>query len=137
MTIGNMIALRQTNVIRMLAYSGVAQAGFMLAPLAVGSDLSARAVVTYLVIYAAMNLGAFAVVIAIARKTRSAEIDELRRPVRVRPRPHRASCRCSCSAWPASRRSAAGWPSSWCSARWPTPTPRRATCSAPSSPSTR
>ena len=74
MTIGNMIALRQTNVIRMLAYSGVAQAGFMLAPLAVGSDLSARAVVTYLVIYAAMNLGAFAVVIAIARKTRSAEI---------------------------------------------------------------
>ena len=75
MTIGNMIALRQTNVIRMLAYSGVAQAGFMLAPLAVGSELSARAVVTYLVIYAAMNLGAFACVIGIARKTRSAEID--------------------------------------------------------------
>lgn len=75
MTIGNMIALRQTNVIRMLAYSGVAQAGFMLAPLAVGSELSARAVVTYLVIYAAMNLGAFAVVIGIARKTRSAEIE--------------------------------------------------------------
>lgn len=75
MTIGNMIALRQTNIIRMLAYSGVAQAGFMLAPLAVGSDLSARAVVTYLVIYAAMNLGAFACVIGIARKTRSAEID--------------------------------------------------------------
>ncbi len=74
MTIGNMIALRQTNIIRMLAYSGVAQAGFMLAPLAVGSDLSARAVVTYLVIYAAMNLGAFACVIGIARKTRSAEI---------------------------------------------------------------
>ena len=74
MTIGNMIALRQTNVIRMLAYSGVAQAGFMLAPLAVESELSARAVITYLVIYAAMNLGAFAVVIGIARKTRSAEI---------------------------------------------------------------
>lgn len=75
MTVGNMIALRQTNVIRMLAYSGVAQAGFMLAPLAVGSELSARAVVTYLVIYAATNLGAFAVVIGIARKTRSAEIE--------------------------------------------------------------
>lgn len=74
MTIGNMIALRQTNIIRMLAYSGVAQAGFMLAPLAVESDLSARAVVTYLVIYAAMNLGAFAVVIAVARKTGSGEI---------------------------------------------------------------
>lgn len=74
MTVGNMIALRQSNVIRLLAYSGVAQAGFMLAPLAVGSDLSARAVVTYLVIYAAMNLGAFAAVIGIARKTRSAEL---------------------------------------------------------------
>jgi NADH-quinone oxidoreductase subunit N len=74
MTIGNLIALRQTNVVRLLAYSGVAQAGFMLAPLAVDSDLSLQAVITYLVIYAAMNLGAFAAVIGIARKTRSAEI---------------------------------------------------------------
>jgi NADH-quinone oxidoreductase subunit N len=77
MTVGNLIALRQTNIIRMLAYSGVAQAGFMLAPLAVaGSNPvgAGRAVVTYLLIYAAMNLGAFAVVLAVARKTRSAEI---------------------------------------------------------------
>jgi NADH-quinone oxidoreductase subunit N len=74
MTVGNLIALRQTNVIRMLAYSGVAQAGFILAPLSVASDLSLQAVITYLVIYAAMNLGAFAAVIAIARKTRSGEI---------------------------------------------------------------
>jgi NADH-quinone oxidoreductase subunit N len=74
MTIGNMIALRQTNVIRLLAYSGIAQAGFILAPLSVASELSLQAVVTYLVIYAAMNLGAFAAVIGIARKTRSAEI---------------------------------------------------------------
>ena len=74
MTIGNLIALRQTNVVRLLAYSGIAQAGFILAPLAVDSDLSLQAVVTYLVIYAAMNLGAFAAVIGIARKTRSAEI---------------------------------------------------------------
>jgi len=74
MTIGNLIALRQTNVVRLLAYSGVAQAGFILAPLSVESDLSLQAVVTYLVIYAAMNLGAFAAVIGIARKTRSAEI---------------------------------------------------------------
>ena len=74
MTIGNLIALRQTNVVRLLAYSGIAQAGFILAPLAVDSDMSLQAVVTYLVIYAAMNLGAFAAVIGIARKTRSAEI---------------------------------------------------------------
>jgi len=77
MTVGNLIALRQTNIIRMLAYSGVAQAGFMLAPLAViGTNPvgAGQAVITYLLIYAAMNLGAFAVVLAVARKTRSAEI---------------------------------------------------------------
>ncbi len=78
MTVGNLIALRQTNIVRLLAYSGVAQAGFMLAPLAVigsNSGGALRAVVTYLLIYAAMNLGAFAVVLAVARKTRSAEIE--------------------------------------------------------------
>jgi NADH-quinone oxidoreductase subunit N len=79
MTVGNVIALRQTNVVRMLAYSSVAQAGYMLAPFAVathsGRGDAVEAVVTYLLIYAAMNLGAFAVVMAVARKTRSAEKD--------------------------------------------------------------
>jgi NADH-quinone oxidoreductase subunit N len=80
MTIGNLIALRQTNMVRMLAYSGIAQAGYMLAPFAVAGTSEAvgqtalKAIVTYLVIYVVMNLGAFAVVIAVARKTRSAEI---------------------------------------------------------------
>jgi len=82
MTVGNLIALRQTNVVRMLAYSSVAQAGYMLVPFAVAGDrLNARtansaltAVIVYLLIYAAMNLGAFAVVIAVARKTGSGEI---------------------------------------------------------------
>jgi NADH-quinone oxidoreductase subunit N len=80
MTVGNLLALRQTNVVRMLAYSSVAQGGFILMPLAVlgQSDQtrqeSLTAVVTYLVVYAAMNLGAFAVVMAVARKTRSGEI---------------------------------------------------------------
>ena len=81
MTVGNLVALRQTNIVRMLAYSGVAQAGYMLAPLAVIGevpDTALGAVVTYLVIYAAMNLGAFAVVMAVARKTRSAEINDFR-----------------------------------------------------------
>lgn len=89
MTVGNTVALRQTNIVRMLAYSGVAHAGYMLAPLAVVStdvitsgggsvvvaDEALRAVITYLIIYAVTNLGAFAVVMAVARKTRSAEID--------------------------------------------------------------
>jgi len=78
MFVGNLIALRQTNLVRMLAYSGIAQAGYMLAPLAVIGDAAGnavlRSVVTYLIIYAVMNLGAFAVIIAVARKTRSAEL---------------------------------------------------------------
>jgi NADH-quinone oxidoreductase subunit N len=77
MTIGNVVALRQTNLVRMLAYSGVSQAGFMLVPLAVVGQIGGdtlTAVVTYLLIYAAMNLGAFTVVMAVARKTGSADI---------------------------------------------------------------
>jgi NADH-quinone oxidoreductase subunit N len=80
MTIGNLGALRQGNIVRLLAYSSIAQAGFMLVPFAaaatVGADLEEAfaATVIYLVIYAVMNLGAFSVVIAGARKTRSGEI---------------------------------------------------------------
>jgi NADH-quinone oxidoreductase subunit N len=81
MTVGNLVALRQTNVVRMLAYSGIAQAGYLMAPLAVAgtggetTEIALRAMVTFLAIYVVMNLGAFAVVIAVARKTRSAEIE--------------------------------------------------------------
>ncbi len=80
MTVGNLIALRQTNLVRMLAYSGIAQAGFILAPFVVidqNREAALSSIVTYLVIYAAMTLGAFAVIIAIARKTRSAEISSM------------------------------------------------------------
>jgi NADH-quinone oxidoreductase subunit N len=42
MTVGNLIALRQTNIVRLLAYSSVAQAGFILAPLAVVGDRGRR-----------------------------------------------------------------------------------------------
>jgi NADH-quinone oxidoreductase subunit N len=78
MTIGNVIALRQTNIVRMLAYSSVSQGGFILMPLAFISDGAAesalRAVVIYLLIYAFSNLGAFAVIISVARRTGSGEI---------------------------------------------------------------
>jgi NADH-quinone oxidoreductase subunit N len=63
MTVGNLLALVQTNVKRMLAYSSVAHAGYILVGLAVASPLGIAAVIYYLVAYAAMNLGAFAVVI--------------------------------------------------------------------------
>ncbi len=79
MTVGNVLALRQTNIVRMLAYSSVSQGGFILMPLAVAATGDAaepalQAVVAYLVIYAVMNLGAFAVVIAVGRHTRSGDI---------------------------------------------------------------
>ena len=79
MTIGNLVALKQTNIVRMLAYSSVSQGGFIMMPLAMAftdgsQEASLRAVVVYLIIYAATNLGAFAVVIAVSRKTRSGEI---------------------------------------------------------------
>ena len=79
MTVGNLVALKQKNIVRMLAYSSISQGGFILMPLAVAgtgdaAGPSLRAVVVYLVIYAATNLGAFAVVIAVARKTRSGDI---------------------------------------------------------------
>ncbi|MEQ1874684.1 MAG: NADH-quinone oxidoreductase subunit N [Ilumatobacteraceae bacterium] len=79
MTIGNLVALKQTNIVRMLAYSSVSQGGFILMPLAMAftdgsQEASLRAVIVYLIIYAATNLGAFAVVIAVSRKTRSGEI---------------------------------------------------------------
>ncbi len=80
MTVGNLAALRQTNIVRLLAYSSIAQAGFMLVPFAAaavaGADLEEAfsATIIYLVIYAVMNLGAFAVVIAGARVTRSGEL---------------------------------------------------------------
>ena len=80
MTIGNVLALRQSNIVRMLAYSSVSQGGFILMPLAFAGDPDAsgsalNAVVVYLLVYAFMNLGAFAVVIAVSRKTKSGEID--------------------------------------------------------------
>jgi NADH-quinone oxidoreductase subunit N len=79
MTVGNLLALRQTNIVRMLAYSSISQGGFILMPLAVAGTGDAagpalQAVIVYLLVYAAMNLGMFAVVIAASRSTRSGEI---------------------------------------------------------------
>jgi NADH-quinone oxidoreductase subunit N len=74
MLLGNVIALAQTNMVRLLAYSSVAQAGYMLVPFAVGSapnvdrDRAFQAVLVYLVYYGVTNLGAFAVVALISQR---------------------------------------------------------------------
>jgi NADH-quinone oxidoreductase subunit N len=60
--VGNLAALRQTDVKRMLAYSTIGHTGFLFTAVAANNALGARALVYYLVVYAAMNLGAFAVV---------------------------------------------------------------------------
>jgi NADH-quinone oxidoreductase subunit N len=65
MTVGNVIALRQRSAVRLLAWSTVAQAGYVLVPLAVSRSLQVSASVAYLVLYAVMNLGAFGVVSAV------------------------------------------------------------------------
>jgi NADH-quinone oxidoreductase subunit N len=82
MTIGNLVALRQTQAVRLLAYSSIAQAGYMLLPFAlVGASAATNreafaAAVTYILIYAVMTLGAFAVVTALARESRGLLISD-------------------------------------------------------------
>jgi NADH-quinone oxidoreductase subunit N len=65
---GNLAALVQTDVKRMLAYSSVSHAGFLLIPLATASAFGGRTLVFYLVSYGAMSIGAFAVVAARERE---------------------------------------------------------------------
>jgi NADH-quinone oxidoreductase subunit N len=67
--VGNVGAIGQSSVKRMLAYSSVAQAGYMLAGLVVSTKLGASALVFYLFAYTVMNLAAFAVIVARERET--------------------------------------------------------------------
>jgi len=68
MTVGNVSALLQTNVKRMLAYSSIAHAGYLLVGMVAGGELGGGAVLFYLIGYTLMTVGAFAVVIAIGRR---------------------------------------------------------------------
>jgi len=75
--VGNVGALGQTSLKRLLAYSGVAQAGYLLAGVIVATQLGAQATVFYLVVYLAMNLAAFAVVVARERASADVGGDDL------------------------------------------------------------
>jgi NADH-quinone oxidoreductase subunit N len=68
MTVGNVIAIAQDNIKRMLAYSSIAHAGYILVALATGTKLGSGGILFYLAAYTFMNLGAFAVVVALARR---------------------------------------------------------------------
>jgi NADH-quinone oxidoreductase subunit N len=67
--VGNVGALGQSSLKRMLAYSAVAQAGYMLAGVVVATELGIRATVFYLAVYLFMNMAAFAVIVARERET--------------------------------------------------------------------
>ena len=86
MTIGNFAALTQNNLKRMLAYSSIAHAGYILVALASHSDDGTAGAMFYLAAYALMNLGAFAVVIHISGKgEKHLRIDDLAGLARRQP----------------------------------------------------
>jgi NADH-quinone oxidoreductase subunit N len=68
MTLGNVVAVLQTNVKRMLAYSAIAHAGYILIGIVVHNNMGLSAVLFYLVIYTVMNLVAFSVVLSLSGK---------------------------------------------------------------------
>ena len=73
MVVGNFSALNQNNVKRMLAFSSIAHAGYMLLGFCVFNQSGIRAIIFYLVVYAFMNLGAFLVVAAVAEQNNDKE----------------------------------------------------------------
>lgn len=95
MTVGNLVALRQRHLVRLLAWSSVAQGGYILAPLGVAagavgrSDADLRragaAALAYLTLYVAMNLGAFSCVAWVSRRRPRNTIEDYQGLVRRSP----------------------------------------------------
>ncbi len=88
MTVGNLAALRQTEAVRLLAWSSVAQSGFILAPLAAGAahpGPARAATLAYLLAYAAMNLTAFTVVAVVGRHRPGLLVRDYRGLARTEP----------------------------------------------------
>jgi NADH-quinone oxidoreductase subunit N len=78
MTLGNLVAIVQDNLKRMLAYSSIAHAGYLLLGVVVGGPAGVQAITLYLAVYVVMNMGAFAVVSAVDRATGSERIADYR-----------------------------------------------------------
>jgi NADH-quinone oxidoreductase subunit N len=68
MTVGNLAAISQSNIKRLLAYSSISHAGYMLLGLIAGNDTGIQGIAVYILVYTFMNLGAFLVVVAMRRK---------------------------------------------------------------------
>ena len=76
MTVGNLVAIQQSSVKRMLAYSSIAHAGYMMMALPVMSQSGVYGIMMYLLMYLFMNLGAFYVVIYVQGKTGGESFDD-------------------------------------------------------------
>jgi NADH-quinone oxidoreductase subunit N len=78
LTVGNLAAISQTNVKRLLAYSGISHAGYMLLGLVAGNAAGIQGIGVYLVVYMFMNLGALLVIVAMRREgIQGEDIDDL------------------------------------------------------------
>ncbi len=75
--LGNLLALLQPNVKRLLAYSSIAHVGYLLVPFLVGGELAAEAVLLYLVAYTVMTLGSFGAVTLASSPFRGGDLDRL------------------------------------------------------------
>jgi len=73
MTVGNLAAINQTNIKRLLAYSSISHAGYMLLGLVAGNDTGIKGIAVYVLVYTFMNLGAFLVLVALRRQAASGE----------------------------------------------------------------
>jgi len=73
MTLGNILALSQTNIKRLLAYSSIAHAGYVLVALVGGGEQGVSSALFYLLVYIFMNIGAFAIVVVIGEKNTDLE----------------------------------------------------------------
>lgn len=76
MTLGNVVALTQRNIKRLLAYSSISHAGYVLLGVAAASELGVISVVYYFLVYTVTQIAAFAIVIIVWRKTGSDEIED-------------------------------------------------------------
>ncbi len=86
MFIGNLFALRQQNIKRFLAFSSIAQAGFILLGMITGSQLGVATIIYFVLIYIFSNLAAFGVVQAISLKTGKENIDDYNGLYRTNPK---------------------------------------------------
>ncbi len=91
MTVGNLAAISQTNVKRLLAYSSISHAGYMLLGLIAGNATGIRGIAVYIMVYTFMNLGAFMVIVSLRRQNIIGdEIEDLNGLMQQEPGPRRA-----------------------------------------------